>query len=135
MAYNIINIEGIGPSYAEKFKVAGIKTTDDLLEKGGTKAGRKTLADTCGIDEGKILTWVNHCDLHRIKGIAGQTSELMETAGVDTVKELANRSAENLSAKMQEVNTAKKLTGRVPSAKLLQRMIDDAKKLNPKVFH
>ena len=135
MAYNIIDIEGIGPVYAEKLTTADISTTDDLLNKGGTKAGRKALSESTGIDEGKILTWVNHCDLHRVDGIAGQTSELMEAAGVDTVKELATRNAQNLAAKMQEVNDAKNLSGRVPSADQLQKMIDQAKTLEQKVFH
>lgn len=135
MAYNIIDIEGIGPAYAEKLKTVGIHTTDDLLIKGCTKAGRKEIADATGIDEGKILTWVNHSDLHRIDGIAGQTSELMESAGVDTVKELATRNAANLAAKMQEINTAKNLSGRIPSAEQLQKMIDQAKTLEQKVFH
>ena len=107
MAYNIIDIEGIGPAYAEKLKTAGINTTDDLLSKGGTRAGRKELADATGIDDGRILTWVNHCDLHRIDGIAGQISELMESAGVDTVKELATRNAANLAAKMLKPLTRK----------------------------
>jgi predicted flap endonuclease-1-like 5' DNA nuclease len=135
MAYNIIDIEGIGPAYAEKLKAAGINTTDDFLTKGGTKSVRKEIADATGIDEGKILTWVNHSDLHRIDGIAGQTSELMEAAGVDTVKELGIRNAANLAAKMAEVNAAKNLSGRVPSAEQLQKMIDQAKSLDQKVFH
>jgi predicted RecB family nuclease len=135
MSYNIIDVEGIGPAYAEKLKAAGINNTDDMLNEGGTKAGRKKLADATGIDEGKILTWVNHSDLHRVDGIAGQTSELMEAAGVDTVKELGTRNAENLAAKMVEVNAAKGLSGRVPSAEQLQKMIDQAKTLDQKVFH
>ncbi len=135
MAYNIIDIEGIGPVYAEKLNAAGINTTDDLLEKGGTRAGRKALADATGIDDGRILTWVNHADLHRITGVAGQFSELLEAAGVDTVKEFATRNASNLHDKMAEVNTAKNLSGRVPSAEQLQKMIDEAKTLEQKVFH
>jgi predicted flap endonuclease-1-like 5' DNA nuclease len=135
MAYNIIDIEGIGPAFAEKLNAAGIKTTDDLLSNGGTKAGRKALAETTGIDEGKILTWVNHSDLHRINGVAGQFSELLEAAGVDTVKEFATRNAANLEAKMIEVNEAKGLSGRVPSAEALQKMIDQAKTLEQGVFH
>jgi Domain of unknown function (DUF4332) len=135
MAYNIIDVEGIGPVYAEKLNVAGVNSTDDMLEKGGTRAGRKALADATGIDEGKILTWVNHSDLHRVDSIAGQTSELMEAAGVDTVKELGTRNAENLAKKMAEVNEAKNLSGRIPSAEQLQKMIDQAKTLEQKVFH
>ena len=135
MTYNIIEIEGIGPVYAAKLQAAGINTTGDLLVEGGTRTGRKELAAATGIDEGKILTWVNHCDLHRIDGIAGQISELMEAAGVDTVKELAIRNAANLAIKMHEVNEAKNLSGRVPSAEQLQKMIDQAKTLAPKVFY
>jgi predicted flap endonuclease-1-like 5' DNA nuclease len=135
MSYKIIDLEGVGPVYAEKLNAAGIKTTDDLLTSGGTKAGRKKLADDTGIDDGKILTWVNHSDLHRLDGVAGQFSELLEAAGVDTVKEFATRNATNLETKMNEVNEIKKLTGRVPSAEQLQKMIDQAKTLEQKVFH
>jgi predicted flap endonuclease-1-like 5' DNA nuclease len=135
MAYNIIDLEGVGSAYAEKLNAAGIKTTYALLTTGGTKAGRKKLADDTGIDEGKILTWVNHSDLHRLDGIAGQFSELLEAAGVDTVKEFATRNAANLVAKMEEINEVKKLSGRVPSAEQLQKMIDQAKGLEQAVFH
>ncbi len=135
MAYNIIDLEGVGPAYAEKLHATGIKTTHDLLTTGGTKAGRKKLADDTGIDEGKILTWVNHSDLHRLDGVAGQFSELLEAAGVDTVKEFATRNATNLIAKMQEVNETKNISGRVPSEEQLQKMIDQAKSLEQAVFH
>lgn len=135
MSYNIIDIQGVGPVFAERLQTAAVKTTADLLNLGGTKAGRKALAEASGIDESKILTWVNHSDLHRIDGVAGQFSELLEAAGVDTVKEFATRNAENLAAKMLEVNTAKNLSGRVPSAEALQKMIDQAKTLAQAVFH
>jgi Domain of unknown function (DUF4332) len=135
MAYNIIDIEGIGPVYAEKLNAAGIKNTDDFLAKGGAKAGRKALAESTGIEESKILTWVNHSDLHRIDGVAGQFSELLEAAGVDTVKEFGTRNAANLVAKMQEVNASKNLSGSVPSEEKLQKMIDLAKTLEQGVFH
>jgi predicted flap endonuclease-1-like 5' DNA nuclease len=135
MAYNIIDIEGVGPAYAEKLHAAGIKTTAELLTSGATKAGRVALAANTGIDEGRILTWVNHSDLHRIDGVAGQFSELLEASGVDTVKEFATRNAANLVVKMEEVNAAKNLSGRVPSAEQLQKMIDQAKTLEQAVFH
>ena len=137
MAYKIEEIEGIGPAYGAKLVAAGIKTTDDLLEKCGAKKGRKELAEETGISETLILTWTNHADLFRINGVAGQFAELLEAAGVDTVKELQHRNAENLFAKMTEVNEAggKKITGRVPSASELQKMIDQAKQLPPKMTY
>lgn len=135
MSYNIEEIEGIGPSYGEKLKAAGIKTTEKLLETAGTKKGRQTLAEDTGISEKLILTWVNHSDLMRIKGIGGQFAELLEAAGVDTVKELRHRNAENLEAKLDEVNEQKNLNKGNTGVAQIQGWIDQAKELDPAVFH
>ena len=80
MGYNVVDIQGIGPVYAEKLVAAGIATVDQLLEKGKTPKGRKDLEDATGITGKLILTWVNHADLCRIKGIGPQFSELLEAA-------------------------------------------------------
>ena len=106
MTYKIIDIQGIGPAYSEKLIAIGIETVDQLLEKGATAKGRKAIEEATGIDHGRVLTWVNHADLFRVKGIGPQFSELLEAAGVDTVKELATRNATNLCAKRNEVNEA-----------------------------
>lgn len=135
MAYKIIDIEGIGEVYAEKLAAAGIKTTDDLLEKGATKKGRQDLAEETGISEKLILKWTNHADLFRIKGVAGQFAELLEAAGVDTVKELRHRVPANLHAKLVEVNEAKNLCNRVPAESEVEKMIEQAKELEPKMTY
>ena len=135
MAYKVVDIEGIGPTYAEKLGTIGILTTNDLLEKGASKKGRTSISDETGIPESLILTWVNHSDLFRIKGIAGQFSELLEAAGVDTVKEFATRNAENLHSKLVETNEKYGLSGKVPSVDSLQEMIAHAKELQAVVTH
>lgn len=135
MSYHVEDIEGIGSAYGERLNTIGIKTTDDLLEKGGTKKGRQDIAAQTEIPESLVLTWVNHADLFRIKGIAGQFAELLEAAGVDTVKEFATRNPENLHAKLQETNDNLGLSGRVPSVEALTGMIAAAKTLEPKVSH
>ena len=135
MAYKIIDIEGIGETYALKLNKQGVHNTDDLLEKAGTKQGREDLSAAAGLPESLMLTWVNHADLMRIKGVAGQFSELLEAAGVDSVKELAQRNADNLHSKLQETNDQFGLAGRVPSAADLQDMITQAKAMDQKVFH
>ncbi len=76
---------------------------------------------------------MNHADLFRIKGVAGQYAELLEGAGVDTVKELRGRNAENLAAKMIEVNMSKKLVRIVPSLRVVAGWIAQAKQLQGKV--
>ena len=135
MSYDIKQIEGIGDAYGERLVKLGIHTTNDLLEKAGTKNGRHHLATDAGIPESLILTWVNHADLMRIDGVAGQFSELLEAAGVDTVKELGHRNAENLHTKMAEVNDKFGLTGKLPSVHTLELMIQQAKTLEPKIFY
>ena len=135
MAYKIDEIEGIGPAYAEKLNAAGIKTTDDLLERCATPKGRKELADATEITTTLILKWTNHADLFRIKGVAGQFAELLEAAGVDTVKELRHRVPANLHAKLVEINDAKNLCNRVPSEAEIAKMIDQAKELDAKVTY
>jgi predicted flap endonuclease-1-like 5' DNA nuclease len=131
----IADIEGIGPVLEEKLKSAGINSVEKLLEVGATKSGRKKLADETSIDESKILNWVNKADLYRIKGIGTQFSELLEAAGVDTVKELRNRNAENLYAKLVEVQEAKKLTRAVPALSQIEDFINQAKELPPVVTY
>ncbi len=129
MSYKIIDVEGIGEVYSQKLTAIGIHTVDELLEKCAKPAGRKALAEETGISSKLILTWANHADLMRINGIGPQFSELLEAAGVDTVRELKHRLAENLQPKLVEINDRKNLVNRVPSISEVQKMIDQAKEL------
>ena len=135
MTYKIIDIQGIGPVYAEKLTAIGIETVDQLLEKGADAKGRQAIEEATGIRHDLVLTWVNHADLFRIKGVGPQFAELLEAAGVDTVKELRNRNAANLAAKMLEVNEEKHLCRRTPVEKEVQKFIDLAKALDPIVTY
>jgi predicted flap endonuclease-1-like 5' DNA nuclease len=126
---NVVDIEGIGPDRAEKLAAAGVKTTDDLLKLGGTAKGRKDLEAATGISQALILKWVNRADLFRIKGIGTQYSDLLEAAGVDTVPELAQRRADNLTKKMAEVNEEKKLVRALPAESMVAGWIEEAKTL------
>lgn len=129
----IIDVEGIGVKYANTLSKAGIKTTDALLKAGMTPKGRKDLAEKTGIGDAQILKWVNHVDLYRIKGVGSEYSELLECAGVDTVPELAQRKAANLTQKMVEVNKEKKLVRKLPVESQVADWIEQAKKL-PRVI-
>ena len=135
MTYKIIDIQGIGPVYAEKLIGIGIETVDQLLEKGADAKGRQAIEDATGIRHDLVLTWVNHADLFRVKGVGPQFAELLEAAGVDTVKELRNRNAANLAAKMLEVNEEKHLCRRTPVEKEVAKFIELAKELEPVVTY
>lgn len=135
MSKTITEIEGIGPVFKEKLANAGIVTVASLLEKGASKKGRKAIAEASGIDEGRILDWVNMADLFRIKGVASQFAELLKAAGVDTVKELRTRYPENLHKALTEKNAEKKLTRVVPALSMVDAFINQAKELEPVVTH
>jgi len=128
-----MEIEGIGPAYAEKLESAGMHNSNDLLEHGKTPQGRKDLVEKTGISSKLILEWINLCDLIRIKGIGEEYSDLLEEAGVDTVVELSNRNADNLQKKMQEVNEEKNLVRKTPTIDQVTDWIEEAKTL-PRVI-
>jgi predicted RecB family nuclease len=71
----------------------------------------------------------------RLNGVGEEFADLLEEAGVDTVKELATRNAENLAVALAECNEKKKCTDRVPSAETVQKWIDEAKTMDPVVTH
>ena len=126
---SIIDIEGIGPEYTKKLRKFGIKTVEGLLKKGATPKGREEIAKGTGIGHHSILEWVNRADLYRIKGVGQEYSDLLENAGVDTVVELSKRDAKNLTAKMTESNTKRKVVRRLPTEKQVAGWIAQAKKL------
>ena len=129
----IVDVEGIGPVFAKKLMDAGVNTTGKLLKVGATAKGRAELEAQTGISHSLVLEWVNHVDLYRIKGVGQEYSDLLEEAGVDTVPELAQRNAENLHAKLVEVNGMKKLVRQLPSDRQVADWVAQAKAL-PRVI-
>jgi predicted flap endonuclease-1-like 5' DNA nuclease len=135
MSYSIDTIEGIGAAYKEKLAEVDIQTTEDLLDRAGGAAGRKALAEAIHVDERMVLEWVNRADLMRITGVGEEFSDLLENAGVDTVKELATRNPENLTEKMEEVNGDGVFSRRTPAQSEVERWVEEAKGLDPRVSH
>jgi len=132
---NIKKVEGIGPKYGQKLMEQGIRSTGALLKAAANRKGREDLAAKSGISEKLILEWVNRADLMRVKGVGEEFSDLLEAAGVDTVRELRNRRADNLHKALVETNAAKKLVRRVPSLVEVEHWIEHAKSLAPMVTY
>ncbi|AKH20104.1 DUF4332 domain-containing protein [Sedimenticola thiotaurini] len=126
----LTQIEGIGEKYGEKLQAVGVTTQEKLLEAGGTKKGRKELAEKSGISEKLILGWINRADLARVKGIGEEYADLLELAGVDTVPELAQRNAANLHTRIREVAEERgNVVRRVPSPAEVEKWVAQAKEL------
>jgi len=131
----VTTIEGIGTVYAAKLEEAGILTTEDLLSTGGSRKGRKELVDKTGISDKLVLKWVNRSDLMRVPGVGEEYSDLLEAAGVDTVKELRNRNPENLFNALSSVNEEKSLVRRAPHLSEVEAWIASAKEMEPRVTY
>ena len=132
---DLINLEGIGPVYKEKLTAAGVKSVEDLLEKGAKPKGRADLEAATGISGSLILTWVNMADLVRVKGVGEEYSELLHAAGVDTVVELSKRVPANLHAKIVETAAQKNYVRAVPSLSQVEKWIAEAKTMSRVVEH
>lgn len=128
-------IEGIGPKYAESLRSVGVTSVAKLLAVGSTRKGRDSIVKQTGISDALILRWVNRADLCRVTGVSTQYSELLEAAGVDTVKELRTRRADNLTARMRAVNDEKKLVRRPPAESEVAKWVEQAKLLAPVITH
>ena len=125
----ISEIEGIGPVFAEKLRTAGVRSTGTLLAKGGNAKGRKELASATGIDESRILEWVNHADLLRLRGVGAEYADLLEAAGVDTVPELAQRNPAALYDTLVKANEIKHLVRKLPTVDQVKAWAKQAKSL------
>jgi predicted RecB family nuclease len=133
MSYPITDIEGIDGDAAKSLKSAGIRSTERLLENASTVKGRKALAAKTGFSEKQLLCWANVADRMRVKGVSKEYAEILQAAGVDTVKELKYRNPSNLAQAMADANGKRKMVRLLPSEKRIGRWIEHAKKLPLKI--
>jgi predicted flap endonuclease-1-like 5' DNA nuclease len=132
----IEDVEGIGPVFAAKLNDAGVRTTEDLLEKGASSAGRDALSAATGLSTKQLLEWVNHVDLMRLDGVGSEYADLLEAAGVDSCAELARRNPANLAATFAELDAARpNWIRRVPGEATVAGWIEQAKALGKVVTH
>lgn len=133
MRHNLYKIEGINPSYSERLHDAGIDTMDDLLNICGHKQERDELAGKIGIDTDTLFNWTYMADLLRIRGIGRQTSQMLKALGVETVQELRDQDAIDLSHRLQKINARRKYSKINPSPHVVHRWIEQAKRLEIKI--
>jgi predicted flap endonuclease-1-like 5' DNA nuclease len=135
MPSSISDLDGLGPDFAIKMKKAGIRTTEKLLEMTKSLKGRQMLAKQTEIDQKQLLCVANLIDRMRIKGVGLEYAELLEAAGVKTVRELRYRNPARLADAMAKANMKHKLVRVLPSEHTVERWIDHAKKLPVKISY
>lgn len=132
---SISAIQSMGHRNETKLRKAGVRTTDSLLKVAATRTGRRRLAKETGLSESDILSWVNRADLLRITGVGSEYADLLEVAGVDTIRELRRRNPARLLEAMTELNLRKRLVRRLPTEGMVSGWVDEAKALEPLVTH
>lgn len=129
MIYKIEQIEGIDGDVAERLATAGVHTSDQLLAHCKTMDGRMRLESLTGVSAPKLMTWANQADLMRVSGIGSEFGQLLESSGIESVKELSVRKPENVVQLLDLVNEEKQLTRAVPPLKTVKRWVERARRM------
>jgi len=129
MALSLMRVKTMSAPIAKKLREHGIENSDQLLNASRTPQQRQELANKVGVHHQRILELANRADLARIVGVGKIYSDLMEKAGVDTVKELSNRVPEHLHEALRHHNNKRRPKGRAPSIKEVTDWVNQAKAL------
>lgn len=134
-SYPIGKLPGVTPDIAAALKSSGIRTTGRFLETAKSPKGRRILAGKTGIAEADLLDMANAADRMRVPGLGEEYAELLRVVGVKTLKELTKKTPAALAERMAAANKARKLVGLVPKEGTIERWIESAKKLPPKITY
>lgn len=115
--HDVIDIEGIGPKYADKLHAAGIKTTARLCFVGAEEAARVTGAPVKSAEK-----WIAMCQLVKINGVGKQYAEALVRGGVMTVEELKGGDPALIAGKVSDYLSGldSKVLGQNVTAKRVQ---------------
>jgi predicted flap endonuclease-1-like 5' DNA nuclease len=129
MAVKLMSIRGMTEEVASKLNERAITNSDELLAACATDAKRRELAECVGVEKRTIKELANRADLTRVQGVNEAYADLIENAGVETVKELAGRRADNLQAKLAQVHADTQRKMAVPPVEMVEKWIESAKAL------
>tara|TARA_B000000475_G_scaffold88855_1_gene71980 strand:+ start:1130 stop:1537 length:408 start_codon:yes stop_codon:yes gene_type:complete len=126
-------IQDIGVRHRSRLKAAELWSCRALLEAGATKKGRRIVAETVGVSESRVLEWVHKADLMRVNGISTRYSQLLEAAGVESMRKLRKSRPAQLHQSLVEEDKRrrKRLVNRLPPAKEVAAWIEQARTLSP----
>jgi len=128
---SISAIRSINHRNATKLRKSGVRTTDSLLDQASTRKGRSIVSERTGIPSADLLRWAQQADLMRVGGVGSEYADLLAAVGVDTIKVLRRRNADNLMVSMIQVNTRRRLVQRLPTVEMIQGWIDVAGSMAP----
>lgn len=125
----------LGAATVVELHKSGVYDSDQFLAKAATRKGRAELAVAAGQDESAVEKWVDDLNLARIRGVGPTYSALLRAAGVESVDALAASDADELAAKLVEVNASQAIAKDLPSAEHIGLWIAQANNLPPSLAH
>lgn len=130
---SISAIRAIGQRDATKLRKGRVRTTEALLEQAASRRGRADISARTGIATTDLLKWAQQADLMRVKGVGAEYADLLAASGVDTIKALRRRNAQNLMVSLTQINSKRRRVQRLPTVEMIQGWIDAANDLEPGV--
>ena len=128
MMQDLDYIEGIGPSYMERLNEAGVMTLMDLW-----LASPVIVANRSGLAVSLIQRWQEMADLSRVEGVGQQYAELLVSAGIDTVQQLASSEVESLLSSIEQaLEEYPNMVGTRPGEESVEKWILNALTINMK---
>lgn len=90
--HDVIDVEGIGPKYADRLIGMGIETTARLCYEDAAK-----IAETIDAPVKTVQNWQAMAQLAKVNGIGKQYAEVLVRAGVDNIDALKRRSPNTIA--------------------------------------
>ena len=69
----------------------------------------------------------------KVSGVGAEYADLLAAAGVDTIKALRRRNAQNLMTTLTQINSKRRKVQRLPTVEMVQGWIDAANAMEPSV--
>ena len=133
MNYSLKSLTGIGLEERRQLSRAEIRTTDALLRRCADRRGRRAVSRVTGFSDTELLRWAKMADLMRVSGVGEEYCDLLEAAGVDTVRVLGTRRPENLRSKLAELNAERRVVRRTPSIAEVESWVEQSRSLEPMI--
>lgn len=121
-----------GPTADEvrRLERAGIRDTAALVRAAPSTSREQKLARAVGIPLGRLREAVNRADLVQVKGVGPATADLLENAGVNSAKELAQRNPKTLATVLERyAQSHRELNERAPDARTVAVLVERARAL------
>ena len=122
----VVDLEGVGPTYAARLQDNGIKHTQHLLFASNNRIEKVT-----GAPAKTVQNWKHMAQLVKINGVGPQFAELMVRAGVEGIEDLKTLNVTRTVAQIRDYSKSLKsnVTGSGIGEKRLTTWQNEAKKM------